>query len=424
MIKRLFGKSDFLKNSAILIIGTGLAQIIPVAMQPLLRRMFDPSDFGVFEVYFSMSSIFAVSACLRYDQAIVMPEKDEDGQQLLYGSMMISLLISTLAFFVFFFFGEQIALWRGWPKEVIPWLAVLPASIFMLSGHQAFMTWLNRKKKYKALGLNKLIRRSGEAGAQYATGKYGLGYGLIGGTLIGDGINFLVYLFQFKRSTAKIYKPSMIKIRAQFRRYSELPRYGLVPNLFNTVALFLPGLILAEKYGSDIAGHYNLSKQILALPIALVALAVSQVLAQKIVELRHNGKKVLPLIRQLTIGLSILAGIGIITMVFAGDVIFTFAFGENWGLATWMSQILVFTYAVKFIVSPLTISFVVLERIKISSIWQVGYFILILSFYLMDFLSLEKFIIVYTLVDVGAYLIYFILLYTTCAKVDNTIVNE
>jgi hypothetical protein len=38
MFKRLLGRSEYLKNSLTLIIGIGLAQVIPVLLQPVFKK--------------------------------------------------------------------------------------------------------------------------------------------------------------------------------------------------------------------------------------------------------------------------------------------------------------------------------------------------------------------------------------------------
>ncbi|MGA3015050.1 MAG: hypothetical protein ABSD71_13570, partial [Bacteroidales bacterium] len=74
-MKKLFGQVDFFRNTVILVFGTGVAQMIPILLQPILRRVYAPADFGAFAVYFSMIGILVVIANFRYDLAIGLPEK-------------------------------------------------------------------------------------------------------------------------------------------------------------------------------------------------------------------------------------------------------------------------------------------------------------------------------------------------------------
>ena len=144
-------------------------------------------------------------------------------------------------------------------------------------------------------------------------------------------------------------------------------------------------------------------------------------LVQKVAESSRLKKKILPLIFKITIILVALSLVGIIVLELFGVELFKWVFGEKWETAGRLSQILVFSYAIKFVVSPLTAIFTALEKIKISSIWQIGYFILIGSLYLLKDLSIEEFLFYYIILDLFAYSIYYFLLISVCKKYDNKI---
>ena len=50
-------KSSFTKNVLTLMTGTAVAQAIPIAISPILTRLYTPSDFGVFALFFSIVAI-------------------------------------------------------------------------------------------------------------------------------------------------------------------------------------------------------------------------------------------------------------------------------------------------------------------------------------------------------------------------------
>ena len=53
-------KSEFLSNSLILITGTFIAQLIPIILQPFLRRIFSPSDFGYFAIFTTIVGVLVL----------------------------------------------------------------------------------------------------------------------------------------------------------------------------------------------------------------------------------------------------------------------------------------------------------------------------------------------------------------------------
>ena len=48
MLDKLKPKSEFSRNVLTLMTGTTIAQAIPIAISPILTRIYTPEDFGVF----------------------------------------------------------------------------------------------------------------------------------------------------------------------------------------------------------------------------------------------------------------------------------------------------------------------------------------------------------------------------------------
>src|SRR5512133_567535 len=63
--------------------GTTFAQILTILSVPVLTRLYQPENFGVWALYSSIASIISVIICLRYDYSIMLPESDEDAVNLL-----------------------------------------------------------------------------------------------------------------------------------------------------------------------------------------------------------------------------------------------------------------------------------------------------------------------------------------------------
>jgi hypothetical protein len=75
-----------------------------------------------------------------------------------------------------------------------------------------------------------------------------------------------------------------------------------------------------------------------------------------------------------------------------------------------LAKVLVFPFALNFITSSFTSLFVALNRIVWQSIWQIFYFGLILVLPLLSSLPFEKFILMYSLIEVVANISMLVLL--------------
>ena len=77
MLTKLKSKSEFSKNVLTLMTGTTIAQAIPIAISPILTRIYTPEDFGVFALYLSIVSILVVFTTGQYDLAIMLPKYEK-----------------------------------------------------------------------------------------------------------------------------------------------------------------------------------------------------------------------------------------------------------------------------------------------------------------------------------------------------------
>jgi O-antigen/teichoic acid export membrane protein len=77
-VKSIFFKSEFNSNVLTLMVGTTIAQAIPIAITPILTRIYTPEDFGILALFMGFTAIFGTIANARYELAIMLPEKDED----------------------------------------------------------------------------------------------------------------------------------------------------------------------------------------------------------------------------------------------------------------------------------------------------------------------------------------------------------
>ena len=78
MIRKILPKGEFSRNVLTLMTGTSIAQAIPIAISPILTRIYTPEDFGVFALYMAIATVVSVIATGRYETAIMLPKKDSE----------------------------------------------------------------------------------------------------------------------------------------------------------------------------------------------------------------------------------------------------------------------------------------------------------------------------------------------------------
>ena len=415
--------SEFVKNLATLISGTAIAQLIAIGIQPVIRRMYTPDDFGAFAVYISIVGIVAVISSLRYEQAIILPKSDDSAKNLVVLSIFLTIVISLLTFITISLFSKTIINLLRFPIEYKHWLYLLPVSIILLGSYQSMNFWLIRKKTFRASSINKVARRSSEATAQSLFGVAKKPFGLVIGDILGNLANIISGVLQLKKNDFSFNNVSKKGILKQVKIYNEFPKFNLIPVLLNALSLSLPVILINKYFAQEITGYFDLSRQILIVPIALIAKSYSQVLFQKITEMRNEKRTIFRGIVKQFIFLLSIGIIGIIIIQLFGIPLFKFIFGNQWEQSGIYAKILVFSFAVRFAITPFSIVLISLEKLRIQAAWQLIYFLAILSLLFLKDKSFIAFLTAYVIIDIICYSLNLILVLYASYKHDKKLVK-
>lgn len=412
---------EYAKNSILLVVGSGLAQVLPLAFQPYLRRTFSDVEFGLFAQYFSIVSIVALIAGLKYDASIMIPKSDRASQHILTGTVFINLCSSFLFLILLFLFGHHFLGAAGLSRKLENYFWLMPISVFLISTNLAINYWLTRKKFFRGIVINKVSRRAVEAGARVGFASRLVNGGMIYGGVIGDLINLVVSAFQYVKSGGKIKMYRKRQVLKELKEQIDFPKYSLLPNVLNVISARVPVFLFAILYGDAILGQFDGSQQMLAIPLGLISISLSQVLYQRIVDDVNNNRKIMRFIRNNFMFLAGLSIIGVIIVMPFGVEITTIYYGDNYELSGQITQILVISYGIKFIVSPLSMTLVGLKKLKLVAIWQATYFLMTICLFFIENMAIQDFVIIIVAIDVIAYFFYGALIYSAARKHDKKI---
>ncbi len=422
MLKLKLKNSSLIKNTTVLVLGTALAQFIALGFQLVTRRLYSPADFGAYAVYFSLVSILVSLVSLQYNKAIVLPKYDRLSTNLLGGSTII---IGIFSFLILLSIIIARPFWTRiieFPENYSKWLYFLPVTVFLLASYEGINYWLIRVKAFKASAINKVVRRTGEGATQSGIGFLKHPFGILAGDLVGNLLNFLSGIYQASKHGFKFKDIKISQIRLMLYRYRDFPKFYAIPTLFNTISLSLPILIINKLYTETIVGYFDLSRIVLAVPLAIITTSLSQVLLQRISDKKNNRKPIQSDIINLAGILSLLVLAGILFIEIFAENIFQI-FGSQYIISGVYTKILIFSYGIKFIVSPLSVVFVGLERIKIGALWQIMYFCLLMCLFLFEGLEIIDFLKILVGIDLFCYTVYFIFIYFVVNQYDKSILR-
>lgn len=362
-------EGSFLKNVIILMFGSGVSQLIPFLISPVLSRLFDSSDFGIFTIFTTLTAFLAVVATLRYELAIMLPAKKSDAFHLLILSMGLSIVISIIIFIISLIFSEEIAQKLSLP-QLKNWLPYLGLSVLLLGIIQSMSFWFNRNKNYKTLSSNMIGQSTTTATVSTANGFAGLHQGgLIIGSMSGQLISTILYFRKIVKTDGRRFKNISIKrVKNVAEEYSDYPKFSFPHRLIDMISVTGIPIILTLIFTEAIVGWYGFMLRILKAPLAILASSLGQVFYQQFSEkvaMKYSVKELF---------LKTIRNIALITLPFFlfiliwGPDIFAWVFSEKWRQAGIYAQYLSPWLFFSTITSPVSQIPLTLGKVKMNMI--------------------------------------------------------
>lgn len=381
MIKNLKPKSEFSKNVLTLMTGTTIAQAIPIAISPILTRIYSPEDFGVFVLYTAIVSLVTAISTGKYELAIMLPSEKSDAFNIVIFSVLLSIFVSFISFIVIFIFNDKITNLLG-NQEISNWLYFIPISIILSSIYQSLNYWNNRNKYYKLMSKTTIVQASSNGTFNISLGMNQYGFsGLILTNILTGLISIIFVLFNSAKYVfllKTINKDRMINL---IKQYKQFPLHTLPQNLIYQATLQLPIILFKAIFSLSVLGFYSLAYRVIVTPLSVVGNSLGQVYYQKASFLFNTDKEELFLYtRKLFLKLLLFSFlIALLLFNFLPDL-FSIIFGHNWKNAGIIAQYLLIYLVYDFALTPFTKLYLVTNNNIFYLKWEIVRFLVIGSF--------------------------------------------
>jgi O-antigen/teichoic acid export membrane protein len=404
-------QTELIRNTSILVSGTVLAQLIALLLQPLLRRIYPVGAFGMYSVYTSLIGMVSVISTLRYDDAIVLPEDDSESVNLLVLSQFFNFCIVIILLIVLVFFGESILKFINIPSNLpVALLFLVPVGAWLLNLSQGLNYWLIRKKKFGKVTTSKLVRRTSEAASQVSLAVIRKPAGLIFSDIAGQFVNVIFLVHQSLKNGFSTNLLNRKQIAVVLKKYSEFPRFNLIPAFMSTYSFALPTILINKYYSIENAGFFDASKTVLSIPLAFIAVSVSNVLLQKTSELYNQKKSLLAELKPVLFIILLMMMAEVLLITLFGPFLFGLFFSDKYYFSGEISRILVWSFTLNFLISSFSCLFYSMRRIKLYSFWQAFYFLGIMSLIFFKNLDFTGFIKTYVIIEIFCYIFLLVIL--------------
>jgi O-antigen/teichoic acid export membrane protein len=359
------------KNVSSVFTGTLVAQAIPIIGSIFIARIFIPSEFGKFSAWLAIVTFVSVIITLRFEAVLAIAEDGVERLKAVFFTFLIAIVMSILIL-LFLILGKNLPwILSYYSESTLLWLSIAPAALFFAL-NQVCQMWAAAEGLYVKLIIMRLVQASTLIALQISLGlqnpfSTSLAIGFLVACMIGLGYSIMImprfiYIHFFCIEKFKIF----------LIRYKSFPLFALPADSINTAVAQLPVLIVAFRFGSEIAGYLALSMRVIGAPIGLISKAVLDVFKRQAVQ---NIQKI-GNCRSLyvnTLGVLTFASlILVVGTIYLAEEIFLIAFGLEWIVSAEMAKWLLPMFALGMIASPLSYIVYLVEKQHIDLLWQIG----------------------------------------------------
>lgn len=357
--------TNFISNVLKLISGTIIAQIIGIVLIPIITRLYSPSDYGIFQLFLSTSSILAIISCYSYQLSIMLPKEDEDSVNIV--SLCIILVILNS-----FFFGIIIFFFSDWISELLhapmlsQYLFLMPF-VVLFNGIMIVMNyWLSRKEQFGIIAISQLTNSSSCRVLQivYCICFSSSPFGLIFGIFVGYFLGSVVMIKGFFSAIPSFKGISIRKIREMAVTYKKFPLFSSWSAVSNSISIQIAPFMLAVYFSPTVVGLFGMAHIAVNMPMNLVGTAIGQVFFQKVSYEKNTTGIVKYVVKEIHQRLITIGLFPILVLMIIGEDLFSFVLGVQWSTAGEYARILAPWILLVFIASPLTHIFSIMELQK------------------------------------------------------------
>lgn len=341
-------------NIITLLLGVGSAKLLALLSTPILTRLYNPEQFGIYSVIYSATLILMPLVSLRYTAAIPLPKRDSTARYLVYSSILLCVSISTLLYVVLIFMGGRVTPYLSLPDDnfvkLIIFLSILTGGLY-----EILSTWAIRKEYFKDLAVSNLQQSLVGSAVKIGLSTIAPNSGLLIGQLLSQISGCYKIskrmILDLSKSTSRYRASRALKVSMC---YLDFPKFRLPSQFFLAFSMQAPVIFSAYLFDKHTAGTLSLALTLLAAPIALIGNSVGQAYYSKVAALgKRNPAEILRVTKSIALKLLCLSIPPTLLLMCLGPWLFAVFFGESWRDSGYFAQSLSIYLLTQFVANPL-----------------------------------------------------------------------
>ncbi|HCD8544204.1 TPA: type 8 capsular polysaccharide synthesis protein Cap8K, partial [Staphylococcus aureus] len=354
--------NKFIGDSFLMILSSGIAQVILIITTPIITRLYSPTEFGEFTIFSNIAMILIPIINARYDLLIVNTKNDRSANILSQISFLISLLILLILIPIF-----AISAWL-YPNFILDFIFII-IMLFLVSLTNIFTNYLNKERKYKVLSLINVFRAGSMALLQIIFGLLALGsLGLI----IGFSLSYIAGITLGYKTFKKHFNIVRDKeeTKALFLENKNQLVYSTPSILLNSLSFSVVVFFIGILYTNTEVGIYGMAIRVLGIPVTIISLGLSKIFMQQANDYYIEHGNFRNLLLKFSFILVIVSIILYVPLYLFSEELVNILLGHSWVDAITVIKIVIPLFVIRLIVSTVSLSVIVLQKQQLELILQ------------------------------------------------------
>ncbi len=320
--------STVFREAATLVSGNVLAQVISLLAYLALTRIFSPTDFALFNIFYSYIEVLIIFSTCKYELAVVVASDEAESAAMARFALSLNTLVSLSLLAV----ATLLYLTHALPGDFsqLGIIALLiPPMVYFTGTSRIYSSLFNRVRRYKLIAASEASNAAAGSALKALFGL--LGWNRVGmplGAVIGQAVANLLYRFRLR----SLHLPSTTAAQARVaaRKHRNFPLFVATKDFLNSFSFNLPFLWLALYFDKAEVGLFGLALTFTVRPANLLNSAFERVLYARTAEQVRQHQGIGRLIGRFLLCVNAVAlPVCLVGWLFA-EPIFGFCFGGRW----------------------------------------------------------------------------------------------
>jgi O-antigen/teichoic acid export membrane protein len=364
-------RNNYWKSIASVLTGSAVAQAIPILGALVLARIFSPGEFGVYASWLGVVVFISVIITGRFETSLAI-EADGDPRRLAFVSTLLAAGIASLSLLVLLLIASVVfpAMLQ---KIALPLLLCALPTALTIAIVQAWQSWAAAEGAYRKLTTIRIANAGAITVSQIIIGFFQPSASVLAlGYLVGGVIACALCTTLMPLGKLPVEYRNFQSVKHFWYRQRRFPLLSLPADAINTAAAQLPIIIVASRFGAEVAGLLAMTLRILGAPLGLLGKSVLDVFKRHAATRYREYGECRDIYLQTFKVLSGGSIVFVVAMFFLSETLFVIAFGEQWRfsgtIAIWMLPY----FALAFIASPLSYMVYIAGRQHVDLCWQIA----------------------------------------------------